>query len=889
MDDLLTGCYEEDDLQRLQLDISNVLSESGFHLRKWASNSPTVINSIPIDQREVMQSLKFDETDGVRTLGLQWVPSLDHLSFAVQVNEIPNTILTKRILLSDSCKLFDPLGLLSPSTIIPKMIFQSLWRPKVDWDETVPHDIKRKWLHYRDHITCLAAIKVPRWVGTGIPEATTDLHGFADASQSAYAAAVYVRTVAPNGSISVSLLTAKTRVAPLKTTTLSLPRLELCGAFLLAQLMKHVKVCLSPHVRKVYGWTDSTVALAWIRQEPGKWTTFVANRVSEIQQIVPAENWFHVQSSQNPADCATRGVFPHQLSEHPLWWSGPTWLREDESAWPAQHIFTTKLDQRSESANLVTAPPPIWDLINQYSSLRKLKRITGYILRYIAQIRRHVKLRKEEEERKRLQLLGLSNAVETSEDETSTPPHKSSRHLHLSELSSALDFWIHQTQKHFFPDEIHRLQSNKPVGKCSKLLKLHPFLDQNHLIRVGGRLSNSRLTTDKKYPLVLPANSRLALLLCEDIHSSTLHAGPQTMLATLQSRYWVIRARQLVRKVYKSCIKCSRYTAVVQQQLMGDLPWPRVQICRPFLRSAVDFAGPVQLRFSKGRGSRAVKGYISIFVCMSTGAMHLELASDLSSATFIAVFKRFVSRRGHCKELFSDNGTNFVGAEKELKMFLSLAMKDEHLAKHLSDDGTVWHFNPPSAPHMGGYWETAVKRVKFHLRRTLGDTLLTYEEFTTLLTEIEACVNSRPLCATTSDVDDLSALTPGHFLIGEPLKTIPEPNVNEFKGNLMSRWQIISSLRQHFWKRWSLEYLVQLQQRAKWNRPSIKFNVGDLVLLRDEKLPPTKWKLGRIIRLHPGHDDLVRVVTIKTADGVLMRPVVKVSPLLSFIDDKPNN
>ncbi|XP_055856663.1 uncharacterized protein LOC129919682 [Episyrphus balteatus] len=290
MDDLLTGCHEEEDLQRLQVDVSTILAKGGFSLRKWSSNSALVINSLPDHHRELLQPLDLSDADGVRTLGLQWDPSFDKLSFSVKTFEVRTSKLTKRLLLSEATKLFDPLGLLAPTTIIPKMLFQRLWQPRVDWDEAVPQDVNRQWLHYTEHIAELAKIKIPRWVGLGIPNATSDLHGFADASQNAYAAALYIRTVTSNGDITVQLLTAKTRVAPLKTTTLSLPRLELCAAALLAKLVSTIQPTLGTNIRHVFGWTDSTICLAWIRQFPGKWCTFVANRVSQIQQVIPPEN-----------------------------------------------------------------------------------------------------------------------------------------------------------------------------------------------------------------------------------------------------------------------------------------------------------------------------------------------------------------------------------------------------------------------------------------------------------------------------------------------------------------------------------------------------------------------------------------------------------------------
>ncbi|CAK1591379.1 unnamed protein product [Parnassius mnemosyne] len=250
---------------------------------------------------------------------------------------------------------------------------------------------------------------------------------------------------------------------------------------------------------------------------------------------------------------------------------------------------------------------------------------------------------------------------------------------------------------------------------------------------------------------------------------------------------------------------------------MGDLPELRVTPTRPFSRSGVDFAGPVYVLNSKGRGAKSRKAYICIFICMAVKAIHLEMVSDLTSDAFIAAFKRFVARRGRCNEIWSDNGTNFVAANKELfKMWRDAGLEiPGYIADQLASDGTQWHFTPPYTPHFGGLWEAGVKSVKQHLRKTLTSNL-TFEEFMTVLTQIEACLNSRPLTPISTDVDtieDIQVLTPGHFIIGKAPVTIPDRNYTTENYSLLSRWQYTQRLVQTFWKRWKTEYLSRLNQR----------------------------------------------------------------------------
>lgn len=265
---------------------------------------------------------------------------------------------------------------------------------------------------------------------------------------------------------------------------------------------------------------------------------------------------------------------------------------------------------------------------------------------------------------------------------------------------------------------------------------------------------------------------------------------------------------------------------------------------------------------------------------MGSKAVHLELATDLSTDCFIAVLRRFQARRGICKAIYSDNGSNFVGAARELneisKIMMSLAIQQDS-----AERGTRWHFIPPASPHFGGIWEAAVKSMKYHLKRVLGDTILTYEELLTLLTQIEGMMNSRPLCQSNNDLD---ALTPGHFLIGHSLSLMPDPDLTHVKQNTLSRWEHLQQMGQHFWRRWQTEYLLSLQQRHKWKTKTNNLKMNDIVLIMDDTLPPSKWLIGRVIQLHPGKDLAVRVVTLKTQFGTMKRPISKISCLLPQFD-----
>lgn len=353
------------------------------------------------------------------------------------------------------------------------------------------------------------------------------------------------------------------------------------------------------------------------------------------------------------------------------------------------------------------------------------------------------------------------------------------------------------------------------------------------------------------------------------------------MTALLRHKYWITNLRRLIHTNNSRCIKCLRQRHEFAQQLMGDLPADRLLPCRPFRHSGVDYAGPFQIKARGGRTNIIEKKYVAVFICMVTKAVHLELAEDLSTTEFIQAFLRFTSIRGSCTKLWSDNGKNFVGAEKELAKMLR-SWKRFDMAKQLQKEGTEWHFITPSAPHQGGLWEAAVKSMKYHLRRVIGAEILTSSAFRTILAQTSAVMNSRPIAALSDDPESLEFLTPGHLLLGESIIQPFGAYVQETPDNRLTLAAKAQKRSQLIWKAWSQDYLHELQQRTKWTTPKPNLKIGDLVLIREENVPPTLWQTGRITNVFPGADGLVRNVRLKTASSKndLDRPVQKLCLLL---------
>ena len=360
------------------------------------------------------------------------------------------------------------------------------------------------------------------------------------------------------------------------------------------------------------------------------------------------------------------------------------------------------------------------------------------------------------------------------------------------------------------------------------------------------------------------------------------------MMTSLSRRFHVINSRKTVRSVVRKCVTCRRQFIKPQPQMMGQLPIERITPDSVFERVGVDYAGPFLVKYGSVRKPTVVKTYLCVFVSLTVKAVHLELVSDLTSEAFIAALRRFVARRGYPSLLWSDHGTNFVGANRELRefnLFLENQTTQGIISEFCSARNIEWKFIPEHSPHFGGLWESTVKSVKTHLRRVVGTVKLTFEELTTVFTQIEACLNSRPLVSINSHNDDgIEVLTPGHFLIGRPLTSLPDPEISYRSVSLLGRWHLCQSLVRHFWSRWSSEYLSTLNKYGKWHHPVKNISIGDIVVVREDGTVPSFWPLAKVVQTYPGKDGLVRVVDVKTSKGTYKRPVTKVAVLLPYAE-----
>ncbi|XP_025997293.2 uncharacterized protein LOC113005679 [Solenopsis invicta] len=617
VDDVLFGADDIPLLRQTRDQTCAVLGRGGFRLRKWSSNSSRLLDDIPEENHGLACSKTLQEDEQLKILGISWSPSQDAFQFRVSVpSSIPRT---KRSILSVIARLFDPLGWSAPVTIRAKIFLQKLWQIRVDWDEDINASLSDEWLSIENSLKAIDGLLIDRWIRKGADTVMCEVHGFSDASQKAYAAAVYIRLASLSGERSSMLFLSKSKVAPIKPW--SVPRLELAAAVLLSRLVEFTLESLRfPATTPCYCWTDSTVVLAWVTQHPSRWRTFVSNRVADIQTRLPNAAWRHVSTDDNPADCASRGILGSQLASHDLWWSGPSWLRLASSDWPSPiaPIPAGELpEQRSEkTVNLVEQLEP-WDLASRYSLWPKLLRVTAYILRFVSRVR------------------DRSLPREIQRD--------GSLSLSAGEIRYARVFWLKYIQRDSFPLDRHALRSGKPLASKSSLNLLTPFLDEEELIRVGGRLAHAPLPFTTKHPIVLTFHP-LVELIVQNAHLRSLHAGTQLTLNVLRQEFWLLRGRSVVRAAIHKCVVCARERAAIPTQLMGNLPQVRVSPpSRAFLSCGLDYAGPILIRSMSGRGIASRKAYIVIFICMATRAAHLEIVDGYATPAFLAAYARFVA------------------------------------------------------------------------------------------------------------------------------------------------------------------------------------------------------------------------------------------------------
>ena len=646
--------------------VRSMTGAGGFNLTQFHSNNREVLATIPNNERSKHLKdldLSSNPIPSERALGMRWCPESDTFGYKINLKEKP---ITRRGILSTISSIYDPLGIASPYLLEGKHILQQICIEK-GWDDPLSEEQMQLWNKWKENIVKLEAIKVNRCIQPmGFGEIShASLHHFSDASADSYGQVTYLRIVNIEGRISCCLMMAKSRVAPANRPTI--PRLELTAAVVSTKVARSMKEELDIPIASELFWTDSQVVLAYISNEVKRFHLFVANRVKKIREYSDVKQWNYVPTKENPADDTTRGLKLSNSLKDERWINGPEFLYKDESEWPKQ--------------------PSSFVLCHEDKEIRKIKvnaiiSSTDELLTVLESLTS--------------KWLRMKRIVATMISWRKRKP------INIEDLQTAENAILRLVQARAFQEDIQALQQKNPnMKKNSQLSKLCPFIDDNGILRVGGRIKEADVPYEVKHPIILPRRSTTTNLIIEHHHQQLQHSGRNSTLNRLRtSGFWVINGNSLVRFLINKCVKCKILRGKASVQRMADLPKERLEPSPPFTYCGIDLFGPFIIRERRSD----LKRYGVIFTCFNSRAVHIECAHIMDTDSFILCLRRFIGRRGAVRTIRSDNGTNFIGAKLELQKAVK-EMDVDKISNYLLNIGTdfiSWKHNPPYASNFGG-------------------------------------------------------------------------------------------------------------------------------------------------------------------------------------------
>ncbi|XP_041456247.1 uncharacterized protein LOC121408709 [Lytechinus variegatus] len=838
MDDICDSVREVSEAEQLTSEIDQVLQEGGFKVKGWTSNEALKGESKKEGETRILEAALED-----KVLGIAWDNQQDMFFYKVKetVPSSPNdgkdeeSLLTKRKVLSRIARIFDPIGFAAPVLVRAKIGMQQLWQRGYDWDELLPSDQQKWWVTFLKEMQDLNNVKYERCLTPPMAIGQPTLCIFADASEVAFGVCVYLQWKLEDGKYAVRFVLAKSRVAPLKKITV--PRLELQAAVMAARVYTTVMKELRLQPESVIFMTDSMIALSWIRSEGRRFKPFVAARIGEIQSHTNPAQWKYVPGELNPADDVSRGLPVKKLSER--WKQGPAFLYRPKEEWPSEKAVPdteTEVESERRKVNHISAKQNDVIDVKKFSSWRKLIRVTAYVLKFVEKLK----------------------AARWIRSDDNVDPDE--RCLSTAQLQKAERFLIKEAQT-----TLHQRVKNGDFKTLS------PFVDKEGIIRVGGRLDKAQISYEQRHPALLPYGAWISTLITRHMHQLG-HGGVAATAAKIRRQYWILQIHKLAKTVKYRCVMCRRMEHQVESQVMSDLPDERVApFTPPFYFSSVDYFGPISVKVGR---NKTAKHYGVLFSCLNTRAIHLEVAVDCTSMEFMQVLRRFFAMRGQPAFILSDNGTQFVGTERELREMVQ-GWSSEELRDFCAERGTTWKFTTPSAPHHNGCAEALVKSCKIALKKAIGDQLLTPFELHTCLQEVANLVNQRPIGRAPNDPDDGTYLCPNDLLLGRSSSAVPQGPFRETK-NPRHRFEFVQRIVDAYWKSWMRDVFPLLVPRRKWNNDRRNVRIDDVVILADHNAVRGKWTLGRIIQVYPGTDGKVRTVKVKSKGCEYKRPISKI-------------
>ena len=816
-----------------------LLKKYNIGLHKIISNSPEVLAQFPESERANIADIPSDQQFDCSTLGVKWNTMED--AFILRPS-IPKKPFTKRGVLSCVHSLYDPIGMCQPVVLMAKIFQREVLTNTKElgaygWDDALPSEFFSKWCEWLDLLKDLEHHSIPRsFYPLGTEPVLQELFIFVDASEQAIGLVAYMRTIDTSHNAHVCFVFASSKLCPRGATTM--PRLELNAALEGARCGRSICNELDQKPSNVYLFSDSRIVLGYIANETRSFSKYVERRTSIIRDMFPSENWRYIASEENPADLASRPHKPNELLMS-CWFSGPDFLRDPNfSPQMSPREEVGKLpEEKREIAVLVATNKvegsPFDDLFSRRSSFSMLTRVAFCVLLFLNKMRKVVE----------------------------SPTDLRQR---------AIRMLVREAQKSHYSVPRKVLALGHALPENSQLSKLSLFLDSDGLLRVGGRLKRADMPASSKHPYLLPPKHPLALSIASHIHHKILHRGSQmSHSALMQEGFFIENGRQFIRQMVNKCVVCRKLRARPCQQLMSDLPLVRIEETPPFTHIGLDVFGHFFIHDGKTtrRSNASKKVWVLICVCLPSRAVHLEMLPDMSTDAFQNAFTRFVRARGMCVSIISDQGSNFLGARKQ--MADTQALNVDVLSREFEREGISWKLNPPKASHFSGAWEIKIASVRRCLEAALllvSNRGLSRDEFTTLLAESSAIVNNTPLYAPSADPNDPLPITPAMLLTLKdnpcppPLESYSESDILQYGAKRYRRVQYLSC---QFWSRWRKEYLQTLHQRHKWQTIKPCVTVGDIVLIRDKQIPRNQWPLGVVDSVNYSEDDLVRSVRVR--------------------------
>ncbi|KAH7703058.1 Pao retrotransposon peptidase family protein [Aphelenchoides avenae] len=894
-----------------------IFNDAKMNAREFASNSNEVMAQLP--KEDVSSS-----TALFHSLGVDWDFSDD--SWVMQLNRSsarkPKTAaaqrasregkLTRRQMSSRLQAIFDPMGLISPALIAAKLAIQLTYLLQLKWDDPVPDYIRELWTAATEGWDTVT-IRIPRRVAP-FTIRDPEIHIFVDASKDAYGIATYLRCRDPSSSeYNSTLVFSRAKVKPAsESEKLTIPDLELMAMALGARNAQYIVDNLGMAHSASYLWSDSMINLQRVVTPWKQKQLWVENRLKEIREFQETLGirFRHVRTDQNPADIVSRGIPANELQDNHLWWHGAPFLRQPDIEWPPQPQVLPLDDQSQatapaqESGTSTTTscsttvlaahttpqrPPkrattarstPIEPLVNieRTNDYQKLLRVHARVLKAAAVFWRagtRSALWQRNGRTQRAFGFDLSTCFRGSA-------------VDAENIDSAETVMLRNAQ-----------QRDPPTDDTIRSLGL--VLVQG-IYRLKGRLQHA-FHHAAAWPIYVPRTARETRLLIADYHQRHHHAGAQTTLANIRHRVWFTQGLRTVRSVVAEyCWPCRRFDAKpFPTPRWPPLPAYRVQSGRPFSAIGVDFFGPIHLKLTNSDGSTYVrKHWVVIFVCMIVRAIHMEIVDSMDTTSFIRALNRFAGRRGLPAHILSDNGKQLLAARDVLQTFQPAvdgttahsAEPSKTLEQFLQEHRIRWTTITEVAPWRGGSYERLIGPVKNCLRRSIGSGkhVLTRDDFETLLLGAESTVNSRPLTYVSDATHEFRIIRPKDFLTPmsadeRPMDALLPPraesgdDVDYYPGGTTStRDRVLAILQQsddklqRFWRIWRDDYLASLRERGYAARPRRNGSthrhpqLGDIVLVFDDTVPRSCWKLARIIGLVKDSADQVPTARILFAN-----------------------